>query len=89
MVGYVASQSRLYFSNRYVAWKTWLYSTLLMFRVNPGERLGALGMEEVRRHPWFKTLSWKGETQIMTQIMTQIITKFMTEIISILNICQH
>ena len=25
------------------------------------ERLGALGMEEVRRHPWFTSFSWKGE----------------------------
>ena len=32
----------------------------MLLRVNPGERLGALGMEEVRRHPWFKSLNWKG-----------------------------
>ena len=32
----------------------------LNFRVKAGERLGALGMEEVRRHTWFKSLNWKG-----------------------------
>jgi len=32
---------------------------LNLCRVNPGERLGALGLEEVRRHPWFKSLNWK------------------------------
>ena len=29
-------------------------------RVNPGERLGAIGIEEVRRHPWFDSLNWPG-----------------------------
>lgn len=31
---------------------------LRLCRVNPGERLGAIGIEEVRRHPWFDSLNW-------------------------------
>ena len=44
----------------------------MLLRVNPGERLGALGMEEVRRHPWFKSLNWKGETLGIMMMMIRL-----------------